>query len=120
MKIIVSIILIAICAFVLGIYMPWWSLAIAAFLVPLLIDQKPGWAFLSGFTALFLLWGLMSSMISSANEQVLAHKISRLILSADNPTLLILVTALLGALVAGMAALSGSHLRKIIMNQMTT
>jgi hypothetical protein len=120
MKIIVSIILIAICAFVLGIYMPWWSLAIAAFLVPLLIDQKPGWAFLSGFTALFLLWGLMSSMISSANEQVLAHKISRLILSADNPTLLILVTALLGALVAGMAALSGSLLRKIIMNQMTT
>jgi len=120
MKIIVSIILIAICAFVLGIYMPWWSLAIAAFLVPLMIDQRPGWAFLSGFTALFLLWGLMSSMISSANEQVLAHKISRLIISTDNPTLLILVTALLGAIVAGMAALTGSLLRKIIVNQMAT
>jgi hypothetical protein len=117
MKIIVSIILIALCSFVLGIYMPWWSLAIAAFLVPLLIDQRPGWAFISGFTALFLLWGIMSWLISSANEQVLAHKISKLIISTDSPGLLIFVTALLGAIVAGVAALSGCLLRKIIVNQ---
>ena len=117
MKIIVSIILIAICAFVTGIYMPWWSLAIAAFLVSTVIDLKPGWAFLSGFIALFLFWGIMSWIISSNNQQLFAHKISRLILSTDNPTLLIFVTALLGALVAGFAALSGSLLRSIIMKQ---
>jgi hypothetical protein len=120
MRIFISIILIAICSFVLGLYLPWWSLAIAAFLIPLLIDQRPGWAFLSGFTALFLLWGLMSWMISSANKHVFAHKISKLILSADNPTLLMMITALLGALVAGFASLSGSLLRKIIVNQNAT
>ena len=117
MKIIVSIILIALIAFVLGIYMPWWSIALAAFLVPLVIDQKSGWAFLSGFMALFLLWGIMSWTISSNNQQIFAHKISKLILSTDSPTLLIFVTALLGAIVAGFAALSGSLLRKLIVKQ---
>jgi hypothetical protein len=117
MKIIVSVTLIALCAFVMGIYMPWWSIAIAAFLVPTIIDLKPVWAFLSGFVALFLFWGIMSWIISSNNQQVFAHKISRLILSSDNPTLLIFVTALLGALVAGFASLSGSLLRKLIMKQ---
>jgi len=117
MKIIISIILIALSAFVLGLYMPWWSLAIAAFLVPLVIDLKSIGAFLSGFIALFLLWGIMSWIISSNNQQIFTHKISRLILSSDSPTLLIFVTAILGALVAGFAALSGSLLRKIIMKQ---
>ena len=114
MKFIISIILIALSAFVLGIYMPWWSLALAAFFIPLFIDLKPGFAFLAGFIALFLLWGLMSSIISSNNQQVLAHKISRLILSTDSPGLLIFVTALLGSIVAGFASLSGNLLRKII------
>jgi hypothetical protein len=117
MKILVSIILIALSAFVLGIYMPWWSIAIAAFLVPLVIDQKSLWAFLSGFIALFLLWGIMSWIISSNNQQIFAHKISRLILSTDSPNLLIFITALLGAIVAGFAALSGSLLRKLIVKQ---
>lgn len=117
MKTIVSIVLIALSAFVLGIYMPWWSLAIAAFVTALFIDLKPGWAFLAGFSALFLLWGIMASVISSANQQIFAHKISKLILSTDTPALLIFVTALLGALVAGFAALSGSLLRKLIVNQ---
>ena len=113
MKFIISIILIALTAFVLGFYMPWWSIALAAFAIPLFIDLRSGFAFLSGFIALFLLWGLMSSIISSNNQQVLAHKISRLILSTDSPGLLIFVTALLGSVVAGFAALSGSLLRRI-------
>ena len=114
MKIFVSTILIALSAFVLGLYLPWWSLAIAAFLVPLFINQKPGWAFVSGFTALFLSWGILSWMISAENHQLFAHKISLLILKSDSPMLLVFVTALLGALVAGLAALSGSLLRKLI------
>jgi hypothetical protein len=102
------------CAFVLGLYLPWWSLAIAAFLVPLFINQKPGWAFVSGFTALFLSWAILSWMISAENNQLFAHKISLLILKSDSPVLLVFVTALIGALVAGFAALSGSLLRKLI------
>jgi len=112
MKFITSLILTALLGFAACLYLPWWSIAIAAFLVAALIPQKPGRAFLTAFVALFLLWGGLSFWISSKNDHILAHKISVLVLKMDNPYLLILATALIGGLVAGFAALSGSYLRK--------
>lgn len=112
MKFIISLLLTAILSYALSLFMPWWSIAIAAFVVAIFIFQK-GWvSFLTGFVSLFLLWGILSFVISSNNNDVLAHRVSVLILKADNPLLLILVTALIGALVAGFAALSGSLARK--------
>jgi len=112
MKFIVSLVLTALVSFVGCLYLPWWSIAVAAFLVATLIPQKPFRSFLAGFTALFLLWGGLSYFISRANEHILAHKISMLMIKSDNPYLLMLATALVGALVAGLAALTGSYLRK--------
>lgn len=112
MKFLTSLILTALLSFAACLFLPWWSIAPAAFLVAALIPQKPGKAFMAGFAALFLLWGLLSFLISNANEHILAHKISLLILNMDNPYLLMLATALIGALVGGFAALSGSYLRK--------
>jgi hypothetical protein len=112
MKFIISFLLTALLSFAFCLFLPWWSIAIAAFLVAALIPQKPGKAFLTGFTALFVLWGLLSFWISSKNEHLLAQKVSQLILNMDNPVLLILATALIGSLVAGFAALAGSYLRR--------
>jgi len=83
-----------------------------AFVVAALIPQHPGRSFLTGFIALFLLWGGLSFWLSSRNDHILAHKISLLILKIDSPYLLILATGLVGGVVAGMAALTGSFLRK--------
>lgn len=112
MKFITSLILTAALSFAVCLYLPWWSIAIAAFAVAALIPQKPGKAFLAGFLALFFLWVGLSFYLSNANAHLLAHKISLLILKIDNPYLLMLATAFIGALVAGLAALSGSFLRK--------
>ena len=112
MKFITSLILTALLAFACCLFLPWWSIAVAAFAVAALIPQKPGKAFLTGFTALFLLWGVLSFWISSNNGHILVQKISMLILKMNNPYVLIFVTAFIGALVAGFAALSGSYLRK--------
>jgi len=112
MKFITSIILTAILSFAACLYLPWWSIAIAAFIVAALIPQHPGKAFITGFLALLLLWSGLSFWISNNNEHLLAHKISILILKMDNPYVLILITAFIGALVAGFAAMSGSFMRK--------
>ncbi len=112
MKFITSLILTALLSFGACLYLPWWSIAIAAFIVAALIPQKPGKAFLTAFLALFLLWGALSFWLSNNNEHLLAHKVSLLILKMDSPYLLILATALIGGLVAGFAALTGSYLRK--------
>jgi hypothetical protein len=112
MKFLVSIILIALLSLSACLYLPWWSIAIAAFIVSAAIPQKPAMAFLAGFVALFILWGALAWFISSNNDHLLAHRVSLLILKQDNPALLVTVTALIGALVAGLAALSGSFVRR--------
>lgn len=111
MKFIVSIILTALLSFAACLYLPWWSIAVVACIVAALIPQSPGKAFLSAFTGLFLLWGGLSYRISSNNDHILAHKVSQLVLKMDNPYVLMLATALIGALVAGIAAMAGSYLR---------
>lgn len=108
MKFLASTFCIALLAFSLGLFSPWWSIAVAAFIVPLFIQQQPWKDFLSGFIALFLFWGIMTYLIDVNNGSLFSHKISLLILKTDNPIALIGVTALIGAIVAGSAALSGS------------
>lgn len=111
-KFLVSILLIALLSVAACLYLPWWTIALVAFLVSALIPQNPGKSFLAGFIALFLLWGSLAWFLSNNNNHILAHKVSLLILKMDSPALLITTTALIGALVAGFAALTGSYLRK--------
>ena len=112
MKFFISLILTMLLSFAACLFLPWWSIAIAAFVVAALIPQKPFKAFLTGFISLFLLWGGVSFWISNNNDHILAHKVSQLLIKMDNPYLLILTTAFIGALVAGFSALAGSYLRK--------
>jgi len=112
MKFIIALILTALLSFAVCLYFPWWSIAIAAFVVAVLIPQQPGKSFLTGFLALFFLWAALSFWMSNNNEHLLAHRVSVLILKADSPYLLILATASIGAIIAGLAALSGSLLRR--------
>jgi hypothetical protein len=119
MKFLVALILILLFSFLAGLYFPWWSIAIVAFILSLLIPQKPWVSFLSGFLALFLLWGFLSVWISVSNGHILAHRVSLLIFKTDSPFLLILITTLIGALVAGFAALSASYIHEIRNNSRT-
>lgn len=112
MKFIVTIVLIALLGVAACLYLPWWSIAVIAFLVSALIPQHPGKAFLAGFIALFLLWGALSWFLSSNNNHILAHKVSLLILKMDSPGILIAATAFIGGLVAAFASMAGSYLRK--------
>jgi len=111
MKFLLAVLLTIVLAFISGLYLPWWGIAIAAFIAGALIPQRGGAAFLSGFTGLFLLWGAMALWIDQKNQSILSHKIAALLPLNGNVVLLILVTAFVGALVAGFASMSGSFLR---------
>ncbi|UAY51032.1 hypothetical protein [Ferruginibacter albus] len=112
MKFIISLILTALLSYVACLFLPWWSIAIAAFVVAVFIPQSPVHSFFTGFIALFLLWGIMTYIISSNNAHALANKMTVIILKTDNSLMLIIATAFIGALVGGMAALTGSFIRK--------
>jgi hypothetical protein len=111
MKLLVAVILTALLSFVSGLYLPWWSIALASFLVILLIPMRSWKAFLSGFLGVFILWGLLAWWIDVKNEGILSKKIAEIFPLGGSSFLLILVTAFVGALVGGFAALSGSYVR---------
>ena len=119
MKFIISILLTMLLCFCACLFLPWWSIAIVSFLVAAIISQTPFASFITGFIALFLLWGILSFWISTNNNHILAHRVSLLIFKMDNPFLLIIATALIGALVAGFAALTASYIRpsEVIQNK---
>lgn len=111
MKFFAALIVTALLAFIAGIYLPWWSIAVVAFVVAVLVHQKAGKAFLAGFLALFLLWGGLAWWIDQQNQHILSKRIAAVLPLGGSSLMLILVTAFIGALVAGMGALSGSFLR---------
>src|SRR4030095_4083705 len=112
MKLLVAIILTALLSFVAGLYLPWWSIAIAAFISVLLIPLRSSRAFLSGFLGVFLLWFLLALWIDVKNQGILSRKVAEIFPLAGSSFLIILVTAVVGAVVGGFAALSGSYLRR--------
>lgn len=113
MKFISSIFLTALLSFSASLFLPWWIIAITAFIVALVIPLRPGFSFLAGFLALFLLWGLQAFFIDAGNHHILSEKVARLLPLGGSFAALILVSAFIGGIVAGMAALTGSLTRKI-------
>jgi len=111
MKFLVSIFAIALLSYFCGVYFPWWMIAVAGFVVSLLLPQRPSLAFLSGFTAVFLLWLILAFLINNANGGILAGRVGELLGIGKSPVLLAVITGVVGGLVTGLAAFSGSYLR---------
>jgi hypothetical protein len=113
MKFILALLLTASLAFLAGLRLEWWSIAIVAFLVAVLIPQTISRSFLSGFTGIFLLWALLAFWIDNRNGSTLSHRIAELFKLGGSSLLLILVTAFIGGLVGGFAAMAGSSFRPV-------
>jgi hypothetical protein len=111
MKFLVSVILTAVLSFISGLYLPWWGIAIVAFLVALLIHQFAWKAFFSGLLGVFFLWAGIAWWIDYRNSGILSQKVAAVLPLGGNSLLLILVTGLIGGLVGGFAAMAGSFLR---------
>ena len=113
MKFITAIRLTAITGFIAGIlsFSPWWGFAITSLLVAVLVHQKGGTAFLSGFLGICLLWAGRAGRMEMKDTGVISQKIAQILPLNGNSLLLILITWVVGGLVAGFAAMSGSYLR---------
>ncbi len=111
MKFLVAVLLTALLSFISGLFLPWWGIAVVALLVAVIVHQRAGKAFLAGLAGVFLLWAGLAWWIDMKNNGVLSARMAEVIPLGGNRILLILVTGLVGGLVAGFAAMSGSFLR---------
>src|SRR5207253_10813250 len=112
MKFIVALVLTALLGYLLPIFLPWWSFAITSFLIAVFIHQRPWSSFLAGFTALLLLWGIYATIIDNTNRHILSTKVAQILPFNGSYTVLIITTAIIGGLLSGMAALTGSYLSR--------
>ena len=110
MRFVLTTIIIAMLSFIAGVYFPWWTIAVISFSVALLLPQRPLAAFISGFTAVFFLWVILSASINASNNGILAVRIGQLLKTGSNPSFLIFVTGFIGGLISGLASLSASYL----------
>lgn len=91
--------------------LPWWSLAVVAFVVGLAIAPSGRVAFWAGFAGAALSWLLPAAWLAQQNDGLLAHRVAQLLPLGGSPVALVLVTGVVAGLVGGLAALSGCWLR---------
>ncbi|MCW3465434.1 hypothetical protein [Chitinophaga nivalis] len=103
--------LILLLAFVAGLVLPWWSVALVAFLVTLVLPLSPGKSFFGAFLSVFVLWMLLAFYADVRNDHLLANRMSEMILQVKSAPLIGVVSSVLGALVAGFAASTAAFLR---------
>ena len=112
LKLITSILLTALLAFAIGLFeLPWWMFSLTTFIVFVSIPQPAGKSFVAGFATIFVLWALLAAILDFNNDHLLSKKVADILMLKGNFWLLLLITAIVGGLVAGMSALTGSLTR---------
>ncbi len=106
MKFIIQVLTTAAVCFALQSFLPWWSMAVGAAAVAYFIDNKGGVSFLAGLLGVALLWSAMAFFIDASSHAILTSKVNKLL-----PIPALALTAIVGGLVGGLSALSGTLLK---------
>jgi len=111
MRLLFSIILIAIFSFAFSYFFPWWTVAVVCFCITVLFRLRNGSAFLAGFLGVFLLWFFVALMKDNANDHILSARMAELF-HLPGSLLFLVVGALVGGVVGGLAGWSGATINK--------
>jgi hypothetical protein len=109
MKFLFQTLAIIILAYILQLYLPWYYIAVAAFAMGYLLKSKAN--FLAGFLAIALLWVLKAWMSDSVATTDFTERVAA-IFTLPEKEWLFMVTAIIGGLVGGFAALTGGLLKR--------
>lgn len=101
-------------AMVFSLFLPWWSVMLAAFITAVLLSLKGAAVFFIPFLAVFSFWTGYAFILTNANDFTLAKKIAVLFPLDGNVYLLILITGIVGGLAAGVAGIFGKQSRLLV------
>lgn len=97
---------------VLSWILPWWGFAAICFLLGHKM-KSAGAAFGKSFVAVFCVWGIVAYIENIQSHGLMAEKMSQLF-SVPHPMLMIVLTALVGGLLAGLWGASGYFLHQLV------
>lgn len=115
----IQILLIAILSLLAQLVLPWWSLAIVAFLVCYWRSSSAGKSFLYGFVGTALVWLVYALVIQLRTDGVYVGRISQLLFQTNTTALPVLVTTIVSGLVGGLAGVSGYFVKQATANRLT-
>jgi hypothetical protein len=113
MRTFITVILIALLTLLAEYYFPWWSVAVVSFVIGLFLGIKPGKAFLAGFLGIALTWLLVSLIKDIPNQHILSMRMAG-IFHLPGYAMFIFVCTITGGLTGGIAAWSGSCVKRIL------
>jgi hypothetical protein len=94
-------------------WLPWWIIAVVAMIISAAIGIRPWISFLTGFLAGFILWAMMALFMHQIGDKLLASRMAMLLGNTPVPALFG-ITGLLGGILSGLGALTGSLGRNIL------
>jgi hypothetical protein len=109
MKFLIQLLAIIALAYILELFLPWYYIAVACFVMGYLLKSKAN--FLAGFLAIGILWFVKAWLLDSASSSDLAERVAH-IFTLPKKEFLFFVTSVVGGLVGGFAAWSGSLLKR--------
>ncbi len=112
MRFLIFVLSIILVSFFAQLYLSWWSIALIAALAGVWSGYSPIRSFSMGFLAIFLLWAGYAFWLDMGNESILSEKLKELFGGVPG-ALLILITGVIGGLVGGLGALTGSLWTKL-------
>lgn len=110
-------ILILIIAFLIGLFLPWWVLIPAVFLLCFWLSKSTKYAFLISFFAVFSLWLVLNFYYSIENDHILSRRVAELFGlggSSFSWLWIVLLSPLPGAITSGLAGASGNLTKQLL------
>lgn len=105
----------AMICFISGLFFAWWSIAPLSFILYLVFPTiRINYAFFSALISTFFLWSGLTFYISIYDNFHTAELLSQLFLSQKIPYLFNILTGLLSGSIVGLAAISATHARRLI------
>lgn len=111
MKVLLQILIVAVLALLMEMWLPWWSVAIAGGLGGLLLGGSGMRGFAAGFLGVGILWAVAALRLSAGTESGLAERLGAMLPGQPGGVALAVVSGVIGGLVAGFAGASGARLR---------
>jgi len=109
MKFIIQLGAIMFSSHLIAIFMPWYCIAFSAFAMGYFLKSNAN--FLAGFLAIAILWTFNAWLAESSSGTDLADRVAALF-SLKHKEFLYVLMAVVGGLVGGFAALTGSLLKR--------
>ncbi|QJW91867.1 hypothetical protein HNV11_22025 [Spirosoma taeanense] len=114
----IQIIIIALLSLLAQLLLPWWSIALVAFLVCFWRSASVVRAFGYGFVGVSLVWLVYALLIHFQTDGIFTGRMSLLLFKTDHAAIALIIIVILSGLVGGLAGLSGFFVRQATTNQL--